>query len=120
MTNINKKSVIMSDSLAEKVDISQFYNDVDASIMCRIVIDDNESEHHIKKITKTQDEITIAFSCNSFILMSMIGINIVKKIKICEVSSGLSFSINDAKIIKQSSYFIGDNEYDCELTVMNQ
>jgi len=119
MTNINKKSVIMSDSLVEKIDITQFYNDVEASIMCKIILENDKIERYVKKIEKKQDEITISFSCNAIKAMNLLS-GRIKKIKILETSSGSSLNLDSVNVMRQSSIFIGEDEYDCEITVTNQ
>jgi len=125
---MTKDSIFMSDSLVDRIDVSQFYEEKDSDsdtdtdrifrLSCHIVIDDDTLKHPIKKLEKSNNSITVMLSCNAKQISKLLVHDVIALFRIYEDSSNESiFSYENAKVTKQVVSSSGINSYDLELTV---
>ena len=117
---MTKDSIFMSDSLADRIDVSQFYEEKDSDsdtdrifrLSCHIVIDDNTLKNPIKKLEKSNNCIIVMLSCNAKQISKLLAHDVVTLFRVYEDSSNESiFSYENAKIIKQVVSSSGINSY---------
>ena len=123
---MTKNSIFMSDSLVDRIDASQFYEEKESDsdterifrLSCHIVVDDHTLKNPIKKLEKSDNNITVMLSCNAKQISKLLVSDVIALFRIYEDSSNESiFSYENAKITKHVVSSSGINSYDLELTV---